>query len=286
MHVIAHYRVADHQQFERTVAPYVYGSGEHARDVVTSAQWQGDGAATLEVTAASVSQFVTAAIGMLRFASGSSLERLDVIEATSPRSRDPFPARAVTGAILKPALADVAAHRAFIERAISEGMDFVKDDDVTEFSTERTDALEATCGGRIMYFRKTSALAHATSVPVMVVPWIDGWPLAERFAADIGAPLLIHPANTPTTISWEAHVTLGRLIGACAVVVPDARFDPSANLDAMLRAATAPNGGISPTRLLLAGGITPQRIEEITRAVRPDAHRHLGFTIGSWLTRA
>ncbi|OGG40960.1 hypothetical protein A2118_01740 [Candidatus Kaiserbacteria bacterium GWA2_50_9] len=284
--VVARYKVKTRPLFEKRVIPYAYGSGQHFPELATNIKRAGKNIEA-KITTQSISQLVDATIGMLRFSPDSFITDLRVISQTQRhKSRSMLNQnRPLVGAILKPALASIASHKKIIGLAKQLRYDFVKDDDLVEYSAERVARIYRLCGSRLVYFRKVSKQKQFSRRPSMIVPWIDGWSLAEAFTATPNAPLMIHCANMPLQVSWAVHITLARLVGASFVIVPDPAFDRAVRLAEVLQAASKPVQNISSVRLLFAGAVTPTRIRAITQRT-PHKHRGLiGFTIGSWLLK-
>lgn len=282
----ARYRIKTRPLFEKRVIPYVYGSGQHFPELATNIKRAGKNIEAT-ITAQSISQFADATIGMLRFSPGSYLTELRVISSTKRHNRQPLlnTDRPLVGAILKPALANIRSHKQIVGLAKELHYDFIKDDDVVEYSPERVNRIYRLCGPRLAYFHKVSQREQFSKRPTMIVAWIDGWSLAEAFTAASKASLMIHCANMPLQVSWAVHITLARLVGASFVIVPDPAFDRTVRLTEMLQAASKPIQNTPPTRLLFAGAVTPPRIRAITQKT-PHKHRGLiGFTIGSWMLK-
>lgn len=285
MKIVAYYKVKDKTSFSKKVIPYVYGSGQHYPKLIADVKWISNKNFRATVSTKSISQLVDAAIGMLRFSPGSFLEDIEVEECNRiNKGLKLFKNnRAITGAILKPALADIKTHYKVIKSALELGFDFIKDDDVVEFSADRVKKLYKFCDKKIPYFHKVSNQKQFSNRPTMIVSWVDGWSLAEEFSKNKKAQLMTHCANTPLQISWSAHIILSRLTGADFIVVPDPRFDKTANLKEMIEATSRKIKNLPSARIIIAGAITPKRIEEIKKSTNKKFHKFIGFVIGSWL---
>ena len=92
----------------------------------------------------------------------------------------------------------------------------------------------------------------------IIVPWIDGWKLLEETSKKVVTAS--HCANLSPQISWQAHIMFSRLVGASLIIVPDPLFDRKFNLKIALETAKKEVKGMNTTRIILSGGINPERI--------------------------
>lgn len=285
MKVVAYYKVKNKTSFTKKSIPYIYGSGQHYQEIITDVKWLSNKKVKATINAESVSQLVDASVGMLRFSPGSFLENIEVKECGRINKNLKLfqNNKAIVGAILKPALAGLKKHQEIIKKALSLDFDFVKDDDVVELSTDRVKNLYKFCGKKIVYFHKVNNQKQFTNRPTMIVPWVDGWSLAESFNKK--TPLIIHCANTSLQISWKAHIILSRLIGGDFIIVPDEKFDKSANFKEMIEAVLRKTKNLPSARIIIAGAITPKRIGEIKKSINKRFYKFIGFAIGSWLIK-
>ncbi|MBU2564210.1 hypothetical protein KKA23_01360 [Patescibacteria group bacterium] len=287
MKIVVYYKIKNKTSFSKRVIPYIYGLGEYRPEFITDTKWISKKKLKATINTKSVSQLTDATIGMLRFSSGSFLENIEIEECSHINKELKLfqNNEAIIGAILKPALADIKAHYRIIKSVFKLGFDFIKDDDVIEFSDDRVKKIYKYCGKKIAYFHKTSNQKQFTNLPTMIIPWIDGWSLVEEFSKNKKAPLMTHCANMPLQISWSSHIVLSRLAGADFIIVPDSKFDKTANLKEMIEAVSRKIKNLPSTRIIIAGAITPKRIEEIKKSINKKFHKFIGFAIGSWLIR-
>jgi len=157
------------------------------------------------------------------------------------------------------------------------------------------DEANAVRGGHTVYapslsgslddMRAQIALARSRGVRAfMVAPMLCGVATLATLAREADAPLLAHPA-----LAGAARIApplllgkLFRLFGADATIFPNAggRFSyAQATCDAIIEAARAPWHAVRATLPVPAGGMTVERVPEITARYGPDVMLLLGGSL-------
>jgi len=277
----AFYRVRDISSFENKVLPYIYGGGIYYKTIIPKV----DGGRTyyrVPIKTKTLSQLVTALTGMLRYSPSCRLETLDIRRAPKRRRLVLTPRRSLLGIILKPSLSyESNLVRRLVEKSLDHDIDFIKDDDASGYGILEAQQIQNLLKNRIAYFQKIVHPSSLVSDSAMVVPWVDGWYLLDQMSQI--CPTISHCANLPPYVSWPAYITLSRLSGADFVIIPDSKFDKTLNIKQALEAATGKLENLPPVRLIISGGVNPQRIKEILDSVKETYYENIDFAVGSWL---
>ncbi len=95
----------------------------------------------------------------------------------------------------------------------------------------------------------------------MIVPWVDGWKLLQEISRK--SLTASHCAALSPQVSWYSQIIFSRLAGASLVIVPDPAFDNIFDLKLALEAASRQIDAVNSTRLIISGGINPDRIRKV-----------------------
>lgn len=277
------YFVKDRKSFEDKVLPYVFGGGIFYKEIDAKPTFE-QNQLSITIETNTLSQLITASTGMLRYSPASVLEKIDIIKTdkviskTSEKFNIESP---ILGVIIKPSLSfksEIA--KKLIEASSETKVDFVKDDDASEYSKQEAEEI-LKLAGDVSYLQKSVEPERLVSKFSMVVPWVDGWKLLQEMSKN--SVTSSHCAALSPQVSWYSHIIFSRLAGASLVIVPDPAFDEKFNLKLALEAASKQIDGIHSTRLIISGGINPSRIKEILKEVDKKHHKFVGFAVGSWL---
>ncbi len=131
--------------------------------------------------------------------------------------------------------------------------------------------------------RGLAKAVEAGAGAALVAPLVVGLPAFAELAAESPIPLIAHPAfATPRIASPVLLGTLFRLYGADAVVFPHAggRFPfDEADCRALAENLRRPRRGIRAALPVPAGGMSLERVSELTRFYGPDAMLLVGGTL-------
>ncbi len=283
MRVRLQYFVKDRKLFEDKVLPYVFGGGIFYKEIDAKPTFE-QNQLSITIETNTLSQLVTASTGMLRYSPDSVLEKIDVIQTdkiVSKTSSKIDVERSLLGVIIKPSLSFKSAiAKELIEASGKMKVDFVKDDDASEYSKQEAEEIKKLAGD-ISYLQKIVEPEHLVSDFSMVVPWIDGWTLLQEMSKK--SVTTSHCAALSSQVSWYSHIIFSRLAGASWVIVPDPAFDSKFNLKLALEATSKQIDGINSTRLIISGGINPSRINSLLKEIDKKHHKYVGFAVGSWL---
>ncbi len=277
------YFVKDRKSFEDKVLPYVFGGGIFYKEIDAKSTIK-QNQLSLTIKTNTLSQLVTASTGMLRYSPDSVLEKIDIIQTDKIDSKFSTKfnvERPLLGVVIKPSLSfknEIA--KKLIESSQKAKVDFVKDDDASEYSKQEAEETKK-LAGNVSYLQKIVEPEKLASDFSMVVPWVDGWKLlGEMSKKSVAAS---HCAALSPQVSWYAHIIFSRLAGASLVIVPDPVFDNKFNLKLALEATSKQIDGVNSTRLIISGGINPNRINSLLKEIDKKDYKYVGFAVGSWL---
>jgi len=280
------YSFVNEELFKSRILPYIFGCGmfyTKMNPVLKIKEKEKRFFTSFIVETKTLTQFVAATTGMLRFSPDCILEEINIIKCDKVESKRLPPTLEETpliGAILKPAIFYQESIKGIIRYAINNNFDFVKDDDASEYSVEEVLQIKNLIKD-LKYLQKITRLDDVQSEWVMVVPFVYGWTLLEQSSKKrITAS---HCASLPSQISWSVFVIFSRLAGASMVVGADTKFDSTWNLIEILKTASIKIEGVPETKIILGGGINPKRIEEVLKSIKKENYKNIGFAIGSWI---
>jgi len=280
------YSFIDKKLFESRMLPYIFGCGmfyTKMNPILKLKEKEKRFFTSFIVETRTFTQFVAATTGMLRFSPDCILEDINIIKCDKVESkRLPFKLeeKYLIGAILKPAIFYQESVKGIIKYAIEHNFDFIKDDDASEYSKEEVLQIKSLIKCP-KYLQKITKLSDAQSEWVMVVPWVYGWQLLEESCKiQITAS---HCASLPSQISWSSFVIFSRLAGASMVIGADTKFDSTWNLTEILKVASIKIEGVPETKIILGGGINPQRVENVLQSIKKENYKNIGFAMGSWI---
>lgn len=275
-----HYTFKDKKSFEKKVIPYIFGGGIFYNDLNYSLD---NGEFSVIINAENFSQLITSTTGMLRYSPGTILEKIEVIytEKSNYKTCNLCGKKPILGIIIKPSFSfKESIAKEIIKSANNSKLDFVKDDDASEYSLEEAKIIK-TLSKDIAYFQKISDSNKLVSNFSMVVPWVDGWKLLQEMSRK--SISVSHCASLSPQISWYSHIIFSRLAGASLIIVADPLFDKNFNLKDALEAASKKIEGIETARLILSGGINPERIRKLLNKIDEKDYCYIGFAVGSWI---
>ncbi len=277
------YFVKDRKSFEDKVLPYVFGGGIFFKDIDAKHTYdQNQLYVTIETN--TISQLITASTGMLRYSPDSVLEKIDVLQThkiVSKTSSKIDVGRPLLGVIIKPSLSfKLGIVKRLIEASEKAKVDFVKDDDASEYSKQETETIKRLAGD-VSYLQKIVEPKKLISNFSLIVPWVDGWTLLQKMSKKYVTAS--HCAALSPQVSWYSHIIFSRLAGASLVIVPDPAFDTKFNLKLALEAASKQIDGVNSTRLIISGGINPSRVKNLLKEIDKKHHKYVSFAVGSWL---
>jgi hypothetical protein len=280
------YLIKDKDSFEKKVVPYIFGGG-FFYDYKTEYNLKKSDAqliAEVKFKAETLSQLIVSLTGMLRYSKDCYLNKIK-IEKNTGKSKIIFnptdDKKIIFGIILKPSLnfqSEIISQ--LLKYSKKYNLDFVKDDDASDYSIEEIKEI-IKLSEKIPYFQKVSSAKKSFSNYAMIVPWVDGWNLLQHSSED--GITMSHCASLSPQVSWEAHITFSRLAGAYFVIVPDFKFDDTFSLEECLEVATAEIENTRKVKLIISGGITPNRINELLKLVNKKFYNYIGFAVGSWV---
>ncbi|MBU0760278.1 MAG: hypothetical protein KJ600_06830 [Nanoarchaeota archaeon] len=278
---IAKYRFEDKDSFESKIIPYLFGGGIFYKKPVPNYEIKNK-RALVDVKTGSLSQLITVLTGMLRYSAGCVLEDIEIVDCSIAPLKDKTLSEKISlGVILKPSLKfQEGIVSDLIKLAVKNKIDFVKDDDASEYSKEDSNKINGLVSD-LDYFQKIVNPDSLVSDCAMIVPWVDGWNLVGEISNK--HVTMVHCAGLSQQISWSSHIIFSRLAGASFVVVSDPLFDKDFNLDVALDSATRETKGVGKTKLILSGGINPERIKGIIKSVNERFIPYIGFAVGSWV---
>ena len=276
------YSFKDRKSFENKVLPYIFGKGIFYRKGYSVKHK--DKKIEFIIQVKSLSQLITASTGMLRYSPGSKLEEIRIIKTEPkklPKNEYENLNEIILGAILKPSLLEnPAAIKKIVKFSIENNLQFVKDDDASDYSKKEATKIKKLMGN-LPYFQKISNENSLISKHTMIVPWVDGWELSEKIGKK--AIIMVHCANLSPQISWNSQIIFSRVAGASFAIVPDSLFDKTFNLFSSIKTAKQRIKGLKPIKLIVSGGINPKRIIKIKNSLKREDYRSIGFAIGSWI---
>lgn len=280
------YSFINEELFKTRMLPYIFGCGMFYTKMNPELKPTEQGNhyfVTFTLKTKNLTQFVAAATGMLRFSPDCILEKIDSIKSEPIQAMQlpsEYENKYIIGAILKPALFFQDSIRGIIEYANKNKFDFVKDDDASEYSTQEVSQIKSQIQGP-RYLQKITRLEDGQGDWLMVVPWVYGWQLLAD--ASKQKPTASHCASLPLQISWPAFITFSRLAGASFVIGADTRFDSAWDLKNIIDAAVTKINGIPETRVILGGGINPERVNSVIKTIGKEQYKNIGFAMGSWI---
>ena len=173
------YSFKDEKSFKDKVIPYIYGGGIFHKEK-TWVEEKGN-IITLSIKVKNLSQLITVSTGMLRYSQESQLDKVEIVKIeNSPKKNNlKFGEKPLIGIILKPSLdykPEIA--KRLIEWAVKNKLDFIKDDDASEYSKEEAKQIKI-LSSEILYFQKISNKSSMISNNIMVVPWVNGCSLGK-----------------------------------------------------------------------------------------------------------
>ncbi|MCF7871735.1 hypothetical protein K9L97_01760 [Candidatus Woesearchaeota archaeon] len=277
------YFVKDRKSFEDKVLPYVFGGGIFYKEVDAKPTFE-QNQLSVEIETNTLSQLVTVSTGMLRYSPNCVLEKIDVLHTDKIVSKTSGKfniERALLGIIIKPSLSFKSTiAKQLIEASQKKKVDFVKDDDASEYSKKEAEEI-LKLAGNVSYLQKIVEPQKIVSDFSMIVPWVDGWKLLQDISEK--SVTASHCAVLSPQVSWYSHIIFSRLAGASLVIVPDPAFDEKFNLKLALEAASKQISGANSTRLIISGGINPSRIKNLLKEADKKHHKYVGFAVGSWV---
>jgi len=277
------YFVKDRKSFEDKVFPYIFGGGIFFKDIDAKPTFEQNQLSVI-IETSTLSQLVTVSTGMLRYSPDCVLEKVDILQTDKIFSKTSSKIdieRPLLGVIIKPSLSfkpEIA--KKLVEASEKAKVDFVKDDDVSEYSKQEAEEIKKLAGD-VSYLQKIVEPESLVSDFSMVVPWVYGWNLLQEMSKT--SVTTSHCAALSPQVSWYAHILFSRIAGASLVIVPDPAFDNKFNLKLALEAASKQIDGVSSTRLIISGGINPSRISNLSKEIDKKHHRYVGFAVGSWV---
>lgn len=281
------YSLKNKKIFENKMLPYITGGGifykqNHFYTYIRSNKKYN---ASIILKCKSLSQLINTSTSMLRYCPDCILEDIKIIQSSINYKKkiSNFPKRPIMGAILKPAIEynpDIIPK--IIKYAIKNNFDFIKDDDASEYN--RYEAKKIKNMTNIPYFQKIINPSDSVSDYNMICPWINGWQILEEVSKNKIS--ICHCANLPNQISWYAHIIFSRLAGADLTIVPDSNFDKTFNIQKGIKIANSNIKDVKTSKLIISGGITPKRINEILKKVEKSDRKNIGFAIGSYITKS
>ncbi|MBW2990706.1 hypothetical protein KY348_03310 [Candidatus Woesearchaeota archaeon] len=284
------YSFQDKERFQNKVLPYVFGCGMFYTNKNPEIKLTDDNAryrTSFILKTKSLAQLVSATTSMLRFSPDCKLEKVKIMKCpkiTSKQLPDQYTKKFLLGVILKPSLFYEDSINKVIDYALKNKYDFVKDDDVSEYSTKESARISRIVKGPV-YLQKITSLNNIQGEGDwnLVTPCIHGWQLLEQ--ASKQKVTAAHCAGLSPQISWESFIMFSRLAGAAMVICPDTEFDKSFDLKNLIKEASIPIGGVPETRIIIGGGLTPARIKEVLKNIDKSYYKNLGFAIGSWILK-
>ncbi|MDP3742323.1 MAG: RuBisCO large subunit C-terminal-like domain-containing protein, partial [Candidatus Micrarchaeota archaeon] len=280
---ILHYSTKNRKSFEDKVVPYVFGGGIFYKETSAKPTFKHH-QLSLNIETTSLSQLITASTGMLRYSPDCVLEKIQIIDSDKVIARTSEQLnveRPLLGAIIKPSLGyNSKIAEKIIESAAKAKLDFVKDDDASEYSKQEARKIKR-LANNVPYLQKIAEPQKLVGEFSMVVPWVDGWTLLQKMSKK--SITTSHCAALSPQVSWYSHVIFSRLAGASLVIVPDSAFDDKFDLKLALEAASRQIIGVNSVRLIISGGITPSRIVSVLKKIDKKQRKYVGFAVGSWL---
>ncbi len=261
------YLVRDNESFQNKVLPYIYGGGIFYKKVIEDlSKSDFKQKVRISIKSNTLSQFITILTGMLRYSNDCLLDRIYITDNNIKNSEYKLNInKSLIGLILKPSINyNTKIIKSLILAANRNKLDFIKDDDASEYSLKEFNKIKK-LSGKVPYFSKVVNIKSLYGKYAMIVPWVDGWDLLQK--ASKQAVTISHCANLSPQISWYTHIIFSRLAGASIVIVPDTEFDNSFNLNSCLEAATINIKDVNTIRLIISGGINPNRINQIMNLV-------------------
>lgn len=280
------YTFEDKELFETRFLPYIFGCGmfytkKNPKLMLSSQNSKFETSFIVETR--SLTQFVSAITGMLKFSPDSRLEKIKIIKCDkviSKRLPSEYEIKPILGAILKPSIYFEKNIKDIVNWAIKNNYDFIKDDDASEYTSEEIKKIKSLMTN-IKYLQKITSLNNNLGDWWMVVPWVYGWNLLENSSkVNVTAS---HCATLPSQIGWQPFIIFSRLAGAALVVGADKKFDNTFNLDEVINASKEKILGVPEIKIILGGGINPKRIKEVLNSVKKEYYRYIGFASGSWI---
>jgi hypothetical protein len=280
------YSFINEELFKSRTLPYIFGCGMFYLKMnpeLRIKEQEKRYFVTFTLETKSLTQFVVATTGMLRFSPDCILEKIDVIKTPAIQPKQITlndENKHIVGAILKPALFFQDSIKGIIDYANKNNFDFIKDDDASEYSAEEFSQIKFQIKGP-KYLQKITKLEDAQGDWLMIVPWVYGWQLLVD--ASKLKPTASHCASLPLQISWPVFVTFSRLAGASFVIGADTKFDDTWILESIFDAATIKIDGIPEIKVILGGGVNPERVNSVLKSTKAEWHKNLGFAMGSWI---
>jgi ribulose-bisphosphate carboxylase large chain len=215
--------------------------------------------------------------------------------------------RALTASVLKPVGLSVSEAASLCRSLALAGIDIIKDDhgladqpfcpfpDRVRACLAATEDAAQKTGRRSLYVPSlvgspTRVLHQAWTAKelgagaAMVSPMLVGLPFLSELAADIGMPILAHPAFAGS-FRISPPALLGRLFrafGADAVIFPNAggRFSyDRETCSAIAAALRVPDAGAAPAFPVPAGGIRRENVQEVLATFGADTVLLLGASL-------
>lgn len=280
------YSFVNEELFKSRLLPYIFGCGmfyTKMNPALKLKEKEKRFFTSFIVETKTFTQFVAATTGMLRFSPDCILEDIKVIRCNKVESKrlpSDFEDKYLVGAILKPAIFYQESIKGIVKYAMNNKFDFIKDDDASEYSKEEVLQIKSLIKG-LKYLQKITKLNDAQSEWVMIVPWVYGWQLLEESCKKLITAS--HCASLPLQISWYSFVIFSRLAGASMVIGADTKFDNTWNLTKILEAASVKIEGVPETKIILGGGVNPQRVQEVLKSIKKENYKNIGFAMGSWI---